>query len=161
VHKVAADATGPDRLYAQNHGGVYRSDDAGRRWTSIAAGLPADFGFPVLAHPGRPGTAWVIPLVADELRFPPDGRLRLYRTEDAGGTWQEVGAGLPDQAWTVVLRDAACVHPLDPAAPDGPAVVAFGTRDGSLYVSTDSGDTFTEVAAHLPDVLCVRAATLP
>ena len=91
MHKVAADAGGPDRLYAQNHGGVYRTDDAGRRWTSIAAGLPADFGFPVLAHPGRPGVAWVVPLVADEHRLPPDGRLRLHRTEDAGESWREVG----------------------------------------------------------------------
>ena len=158
VHKVAADAAGPDRLYAQNHGGVYRSDDAGGRWTSIADGLPADFGFPVLAHPGRSGTAWVIPLSADALRFPPDGRLRPYRTDDAGETWREVGHGLPDRAWTVVLRDAACVLAPDPAAPAGPAVLAFGTRDGCLYASNDSGETFTEVAAHLPDVLCVRAA---
>jgi hypothetical protein len=161
VHKMAADATGPDRLYLQNHGGVYRSDDAGRRWTSIAAGLPSDFGFPALAHPGRPGVAWVLPLVSDEVRLPPDGRLRPYRTEDAGQTWREVGAGLPEQSGTVVLRDAACVRAADPAAPDGPAVIAFGTREGSLYASTDSGDTFAEVAAHLPDVLCVRAAVLP
>ncbi len=161
VHKVAADAAGPDRLYAQNHGGVYRSDDGGGRWTSIAAGLPADFGFPVLTHPGRPGVAWVIPLVSDELRLPPDGRLRPYRTDDAGETWREVGAGLPDKSWSVVLRDAACVLASDPAAPDGPATLAFGTRDGRLYVSTDSGDSVTEVAAHLPDILCVRAAVLP
>lgn len=157
VHKVAADAGGIDRLYAQNHGGVYRTDDAGRSWTSIAEGLPADFGFPVLAHPGRSGVAWVIPLVSAEHRLPPEGRLRPYRTQDAGASWQEVGAGLPDQSWNVVLRDAACV--LSPEG-DGPAVLAFGTRDGSLYASTDSGDTFAEVAGHLPDVLCVRAAVL-
>lgn len=158
VHKIAADA-GLDRLYAQNHGGVYRTDDAGRSWTSVAAGLPADFGFPILAHPGRPGVAWVIPLVSDEHRLPPDGRLRPYRTEDGGGTWREVGAGLPERSWNVVLRDAACV--LAPDAPDGPALLAFGTRDGCVYASTDSGDTFVDVAAHLPDVLCVRAAVLP
>ena len=161
VHKVAADAAGPDRLYAQNHGGVYRTDDAGRRWASIAAGLPADFGFPVLAHPARPGVAWVLPLVSDEVRLPPDGRLRPYRTEDAGETWREVGAGLPDRSWNVVLRDAAFVLAPDPAAPDGPATLAFGTRDGRVYASSDSGDTFAEVAAYLPDVLCVRAAVLP
>ena len=161
VHKVAADAGGPQRLYAQNHGGVYRTDDAGRRWTSIAAGLPADFGFPVLAHPGRPGVAWVVPLVADEHRLPPGGRLRLHRTEDAGESWREVGRGLPDPSWTVVLRDAACVLAPDPAAPDGPAVLALGTRDGCVYLSADSGDSFVQVAAHLPDVLCVRAAAVP
>jgi photosystem II stability/assembly factor-like uncharacterized protein len=158
VHKVAADAAGPHRLYAQNHGGVFRTDDGGRRWVSIAAGLPADFGFPVLAHPRRPGTAWVVPLVADELRMPPDGRLRVHRTEDGGETWREVGEGLPDGSWNSVLRDAACV--LAPAG-EGPALLALGTRDGCVYASTDDGDTFTQVAAHLPDVLCVRGALLP
>jgi hypothetical protein len=161
VHKIAADAGDRDRLYAQNHGGVYRTDDAGRTWTSIADGLPADFGFPMLAHPGRPGVAWVVPLVADAHRLPPDGRLRLHRTEDAGGSWQEVGTGLPEPSWSVVLRDAACVLAPDPAVPDGPALLAVGTRDGCVYASTDSGDTFVQVAAHLPDVLCVRAAVLP
>jgi photosystem II stability/assembly factor-like uncharacterized protein len=158
VHKIAADADGPTRLYAQNHGGVYRTDDAGERWTAIDAGLPGNFGFPVLAHPRRPGLIWVLPLVADEHRLPPDGRLRLHRSEDGGESWDEVGTGMPEQSWNVVLRDAACVLALGDASDDDPALVAFGTRDGCVYASTDSGETVVEVAAHLPDVLCVRAA---
>jgi hypothetical protein len=154
VHKVAAGASNNDRLYAQNHHGVYRSDDAGGSWTSIAEGLPADFGFPILAHPTQPDTAWVVPLVADAKRIPPEGKLRVHRTRDGGTSWESLGAGLPDAAWTVVLRDAACV---DDAAPTG---VYIGTRDGCVYGSADEGDHFTLIADHLPDVLCVRAATI-
>ncbi|MGR7025962.1 exo-alpha-sialidase [Geodermatophilus sp. URMC 62] len=155
VHKVAVDAGDPDRLYAQNHFGVFRSDDAGVSWTSIAGGLPADFGFPVVASPRTPGTAWVVPLVADAERVPPGGRLRVHRTRDAGATWAELGAGLPDGCWTAVLRDAVCV---DEAEPTG---VHVGTRDGCVYASRDEGERFTLVADHLPDVLCLRAARLP
>jgi hypothetical protein len=152
VHKVAADPSG--RLYAQNHHGVYRSDDGAASWQSIAAGLPSDFGFSILAHPRQPGTAWVVPLAADAKRVPPDGRLRVYRTNDAGESWKESQAGLPDGCWISVLRDAAC---LDDAEPVG---VYLGTRDGCLWASADEGATFSLVAAHLPDVLSVRAARL-
>lgn len=158
VHKVAVDAAGPARLYLQNHHGVYRSDDSGASWTSIADGLPSDFGFVALAHPRRPGVAWVVPLEADSRRVPPKGRLRIHRTDDAGQTWQELGAGLPDGAWTSVLRDAACV--LD-RGEEVSALLAVGTRDGCVYVSTDDGETMVEVARHLPDVLSVRAAVVP
>jgi hypothetical protein len=156
VHKVAVDASGPDRLYAQNHGGVYRSDDAGGSWTSIAGGLPADFGFPIVSSPSTPGTAWVIPLVADMQRVPPDGRLRVHRTRDAGETWTELGGGaLPEGSWTSVLRDAFCADQADPTG------IYFGTRDGCVYGSPDEGETFSLVVDHLPDVLTVRAARLP
>jgi hypothetical protein len=154
VHKVAAPAGNTERLYAQNHGGVYRSDDAGGSWTSIADGLPSDFGFSVLAHPDRPDTAWVVPLTADIMRFPPDGKLQVHRTRDGGTSWEALGAGLPDPAWTIVLRDAGCV---DDASPTG---VYLGTRDGCVYGSADEGDHFELIAAHLPDVLCVRAAEI-
>ncbi len=155
VHKVAVDASGPDRMYAQNHFGVFRTDDGGSSWTSIAEGLPADFGFPVVASPRTPGTAWVVPLVADMQRVPPDGRLRVHRTRDAGATWTELGKGLPDDSWTAVLRDAFCADDGDPTG------LYLGTRDGCVYASADEGDTFTLVAEHLPDVLSVRAARLP
>jgi hypothetical protein len=155
VHKVAVDAAGPDRMYAQNHFGVYRTDDGGGSWTSIADGLPADFGFPIAASPRTPGTAWVVPLVADLQRIPPGARLRVQRTRDGGETWTESAAGLPDGAWTAVLRDALCV---DQAERTG---VYLGTRDGSVYASADEGETFGLVAQHLPDVLTVRAARLP
>lgn len=152
VHKVAADPEGP--LYAQNHHGVYRSDDDGLTWTSIADGLPSDFGFVMLAHPSRPGTLWVVPLVADGERIPPEGRLRVWRSDDGGTSWESSAAGLPDDCFTVVLRDSA-----DAVALEGTdeAMVVIGTRDGCVYASTDDGRTFEQVAAHLPDVLCVRA----
>jgi hypothetical protein len=155
VHKVAVDASGPDRMYAQNHFGVFRTDDGGISWTSIADGLPADFGFPIVASPRTPGLAWVLPLVADMQRVPPEGRLRVHTTRDGGATWTASSAGLPDGAWTAVLRDAMCA---DDAHPTG---VYLGTRDGCVYASADEGETFALVADHLPDVLAVRAARLP
>jgi photosystem II stability/assembly factor-like uncharacterized protein len=155
VHKVAIDAGDPQRMYAQNHGGVYRTDDGGASWTSIAAGLPSDFGFPIVSSPRTPGTAWVLPLVADMQRVPPEGRLRVHRTRDAGDTWTASHAGLPDGVWASVLRDAMCVDDGDPTG------VYLGTRDGCVYASRDEGDSFTLVADHLPDVLSIRAARLP
>ena len=152
VHKVAVDAGGSDRMYAQNHHGVYRTDDAARSWQSIAEGLPSDFGFPIVASPSVPGTAWVVPLVADSSRVPPEGKLRVHRTRDGGQTWTELGNGLPDDCWVAVLRDAMHVDA---------SGLYLGTRDGCVYVSTDDGDTFTTAAQHLPHVLVVRAAELP
>ena len=155
VHKVAIDAGDRDRFYAQNHFGVFRSDDAGTSWTSIAGGLPVDFGFPIVSSPTTPGTAWVVPLVADMQRVPKDGRLRVHRTRDAGETWTELGEGLPDDAWVAVMRDAMCADDRDPTG------VYVGTRDGCVYASADEGESFTLVADHLPDVLTVRAVRLP
>ena len=155
VHKIARDAEDPRRLYAQNHHGVYRSDDDGDSWTSIADGLPSDFGFVMLAHPRRGGTVWVVPLVADGERIPPGGRLAVHRSDDAGQTWTELSAGLPDHEYNAVLRDAAAVDGGDPVG------VYVGTRGGEVYASADEGGSFTTVAGHLPDVLCVRAAVLP
>ncbi|GAB4098654.1 exo-alpha-sialidase [Sinomonas halotolerans] len=152
VHKIAADTDG--RLYAQNHRGVYRSDDRGDTWVSIADGLPADFGFVMLTHPRRSGTAWVVPLVSDWERVAPEGHLAVHRTDDAGATWRILDAGLPARDYNTVLRDAASVDTADPVG------VYFGTRGGSVYASADEGETFHEVAARLPDVLCVRAAVV-
>jgi photosystem II stability/assembly factor-like uncharacterized protein len=153
VHKMAGDAVDPDRLYLQNHGGVFRSDDGGSTWSSIAGGLPAEFGFPVVAHPTRTGTAYLFPLVADHTRLPPDARCRVYRTEDAGETWQALDTGLPSgDFWQIVLRDAMCT--------DGGDGVYFGTRGGQVYASQDAGDSWAPVMDNLPDVLCVRAVSL-
>lgn len=154
VHKVAVDAGDPDRLYAQNHGGVFRSDDAGRSWQSISAGLPADFGFPIVAHPRRPGTIYVYPLTADIERFPPAGKPAVWRSQDAGETWEETGPGLPEEAWTVVLRDAFSADQADPVG------LYIGTRHGAIWASNDEGGSWAEVRTNLPDVLCVRAAVL-
>lgn len=154
VHKVAVDAVDPDRLYAQNHGGVFRSDDAGRSWTSISEGLPTDFGFPIVAHPHRGGTIYVYPLVAGDERFPPGGHPAVWRSQDAGQTWEPTGPGLPDEAWTVVLRDGFST---DRAERPG---LYVGTRHGAIWASNDEGDHWSEIRTNLPDVLCVRAAVL-
>ena len=156
VHKIARHPRRPDQLFLQNHGGVYRSDDGGRTWTDIAGGLPGDFGFPMVTHPHRPGVAYVFPLVADVNRIPPDARCRVYRTVDAGETWEPLAGGLPQEhAYTTVLRDAMCADDAEPAG------IYFGTRNGEVYALLDGEDSWTEVARHLPDVLCVRAAALP
>jgi photosystem II stability/assembly factor-like uncharacterized protein len=155
VHKVAMHSGRPEQLFLQNHGGVYRSDDGGRSWSSIAAGLPADFGFPIVAHPHRPGTAYVFPLVADVERLPPERRCRVYRSGDAGESWEALTDGLPQERFhTTVLRDSMCTDEAEPAG------VYFGTRSGEVWVSRDDGDSWRRIAEHLPDVLCVRAAVL-
>ncbi len=155
VHKVARDASNPDRLYAQVHHGVYRSDDDGRTWQSIAAGLPTDFGFAMVAHPSRGDVIYNFPIEADGRRFPPGEKCRVYRSTDAGGTWQALSEGLPDGPfYPSVLRDAMCADDADPAG------IYFGTRSGEVYASPDEGDSWAQVAAHLPDVLCVRAVAV-
>jgi photosystem II stability/assembly factor-like uncharacterized protein len=155
VHKVARSATEHEVLYAQNHGGVYRSDDGGDKWRSIADGLPADFGFPVVTHPRVDGTLWLFPLESSYRRFPPDRACRVWRSTDGGHSWHEQGAGLPDKGFYAgVMRDALCVDDGDPAG------VYIGSRDGSVYASPDEGESWVPVAQHLPDILCVRAATV-
>jgi photosystem II stability/assembly factor-like uncharacterized protein len=155
VHKVARDSVTPSRLYAQNHHGVYRSDDNGATWTSIADGLPTDFGFTVVTHPSRGDTLWLIPITADGERVPPGGQLQVQRSTDAGATWLTCAEGLPAPSYTCVLRDAA------DADTHHSAGIYFGTRNGEVYASVDEGGSFSRIAEQLPDVLCVRAAVLP
>lgn len=150
VHKVARDGGGA--FYAQNHGGVYRSDDPQSGWTSIAEGLPTDFGFAMLGHPQLPDTALSFPVTADSRRFPPGDRLQVQRTDDGGKTWRSVSAGLPEKPYFgIVLRDAACTD-----AAENPGFY-FGTRTGDVFAATETGERWSQVAADLPDVLCVRA----
>jgi hypothetical protein len=154
VHKVAAHPSVPSRLYAQNHHGVYRSDDAGDSWVSIAEGLPADFGFPIVVHPARPGTVFVFPLVADGERIPPEGKARVWRSDDAGNSWSASKSGLPEHFYAAVMRDAMTC---DAAEAMG---LYLGARDGSVFLSTDDGEHFEQIVGHLPDVLSVRAAVV-
>ena len=154
VHKVARDGVNPTRLYAQNHHGVYRSDDNGGTWSSIADGLPTDFGFTVVAHPFRADTLWLVPITADRERVPPGAQLQVQRSSDAGATWVTCSDGLPSPSYTCVLRDAAAADTHEQAG------VYFGTRNGEVYGSADEGGTFAPIAAQLPDVLCVRAAVI-
>ncbi|MET7790632.1 exo-alpha-sialidase [Streptomyces sp900116325] len=155
VHKVARDAVDPDRLYLQNHWGVFRSDDSGDSWTDIGAGLPSDFGFATAAHPHRAQTAYIFPINADADRVPAEHRCRVFRTSDAGNSWEPLSAGLPEEThYGTVLRDALCTDDADPAG------VYFGNRNGEVYASRDDGDSWEQLASHLPDVLCVRAAAI-
>ncbi len=155
VHKIARDAVNPDRLYAQNHGGLYRSDDRGDTWLDVANGVPSDFGFPIVAHPSQGDTAYVVPLHSEEYRCTPDGRCRVYRTTDAGKSWAALGEGLPSEhAHLTVLRDAFCS---DGGTPPG---LFFGTRSGQVYSSLDEGESWDLLSEYLPPVLCVRAASV-
>ena len=154
VHKVARHPSMPERLYLQNHGGVYRSDDQGGTWTSIADGLPSTFGFPVVVHPQDPDTVYVFPLGGGEKRYPPGARPRVWRSSDAGQTWTPLGDGLPEQCFVGVMRDAMCADDHDTAG------LYVGTRAGSVWASADGGETWTTVVSDLPDVMVVRAARL-
>ena len=155
VHRVARDASKPDTLFLQNHGGLYRSDDSGATWQDIANGVPSDFGFPIVTHPHKTGTAYVIPNGDAFNRWTPEARLRVYRTSDGGGSWEPLTDGMPQKnAYITVLRDAFASDTMDPAG------LYFGTRSGELYASSDDGNTWELLAEHLPPVLSVRAATL-
>jgi photosystem II stability/assembly factor-like uncharacterized protein len=155
VHKVARDSANADRLFLQNHGGLYRSDDNGASWQDIANGVPSDFGFAIVAHPSKGDTAYMIPNGDAFNRWTPEARMRVYRTSDGGGSWEALTRGLPQRdAYITVLRDAFASDQMDPAG------LYFGTRSGEVYASADEGDSWDQVAEHLPPVLCVRAATL-
>jgi photosystem II stability/assembly factor-like uncharacterized protein len=153
VHKVVQSRQKPERMYLQNHWGLYRSDDRGETWSDVANGVPSDFGFPIGIHPRDPDSAWIVPLESDAFRCTPDGRLRVFRTRDAGASWQPLTAGLPQQdAYETVLRDALAVDSLDPAG------IAFGTRSGKVFASADEGESWALVAGGLPPIVSVKAA---
>jgi hypothetical protein len=155
VHKVARDAADAERLYLQHHGGIYRSDDGGGSWTAMTGIAGMDFGFPVVAHPTRPSTAYLLPLDSDEYRCTPDGHCIVWRTTDAGATWQALTTGLPQRdAHLTVLRDGFTTDGQDPAG------LYFGTRTGEVYASNDDGDSWRLLAQHLPPVMSVRAAPI-
>ena len=138
----------------QFHGGVYRSDDAGESWNDIGAGLPSDFGFPMVIDPDDPDNAYIIPLVADVDRVTPEGRVRVYETRDAGATWAARGAGLPaEDAYLTILRQAFG------ATGSGASMeLYFGATSGYVFGSRDAGATWSTTASRLPPVHSVRAA---
>ncbi len=153
VHKVVHHPTRPERLFLQNHWGLYRSDDWGDSWQDIANGVPSDFGFAMQMHPHDPDTVYIVPLESDQFRCTPEAKLRVYRTTDAGASWEALGEGLPQSgAYETVLRDALTADSFDPAG------VYFGTRSGKLFGSRDEGATWEEIADGLPPVVCVKAA---
>jgi hypothetical protein len=152
VHSLALAAGSDSRLYQQNHCGMYRSDDGGRAWASIEAGLPSSFGFPAVAHPRDPDVLFLLPLNGDTAgRFVPDGAAAVWRTGDAGATWQPLRHGLPQaSAFFGVLRQAMAADLHDPVG------LYFGTTDGSLFASRDEGATWREIARHLPTITSVE-----
>ena len=151
VHNMMQ-APGGHWLYQQNHHGVWRSGDGGRSWDDITAGLPSTFGFPIRVHPRDPLTLWTLPLNGDTSgRFPPDAAAAVWRSRDGGETWQAMRNGLPQKAcYFTVLRQAMGGDTRDPAG------VYFGTNTGSVFASMDEGDTWEEIARHLPTVLSVE-----
>jgi hypothetical protein len=156
VHKVDRHPSDPDTLFLQHHWGVYRSRDFGGRWEEVGAeSLPSTFGFPVVADPNRPGTAYVLPLTSDEFRCTPDGRLRVFRTTDGGDSWESLDRGLPQaDAWLTVLRDGFAADALDPTG------LYVGTRTGEVFASPDAGASWQELARYLPPVVCLKPAVL-
>ena len=154
VHHVERSPAQPERMFMQFHGGVYRSDDAGESWTSIADGLPSNFGFPLMVDPADPDSAYVIPLVADMDRATPEGRVRVYETRDGGASWKPRGDGLPaENAYLTVLRQAFT------GFGQGPELeLYFGSTSGEVFGSGDAGATWSTAAFRLPPVYSVTAA---
>ena len=131
VHKVAQATRRPDRMFLQNHWGLYRSDDRGESWTDIANGVPSDFGFGMAIHPEDPDCAWIVPLESDQFRCTPEGKLRVYRTRDAGARWEAMSSGLPQEgAYETVLRDALAVDafPTPPGSTSARAAASCSDR---------------------------------
>ena len=155
VHKVVHHPSRPERLFLQNHWGLYRSDDWGETWQDVANGVPSDFGFGMAMHPRDSETVYIVPLEADVARWTPDARLRVYRTRNGGGSWEAMSEGLPQEgAYETVLRDALTTDSLAPAG------VYFGTRSGKVYGSADDGESWREIQDGLPPVVCVKASVL-
>ncbi len=155
VHHIAAHPTRPDVLYMQKHWDVMRSDDAGDSWREVSGDLPSDFGFVVDVHAHEADTVYVVPILSDSHHYPPDGRLRVYRSRTGGGEWEPLTHGLPQQdCYVNVLRDAMAVDTLEECG------VYFGTTGGQVYCSPDGGDTWQAVVRDLPAVLSVEVQVL-
>jgi serine/threonine protein kinase len=155
VHKIAMHPTRPERLFLQNHWGIYRSDDGAETWIDIANGVPSDFGFAIVVHPANPDWVYTVPVESDEFRCSCDGRLRVYRTRNAGASWEALTRGLPQKsAYETVLRDAMTTDLCDPTG------IYFGTRSGQLFVSCDAGRSWQRIAESFPSILCVRTARI-
>jgi photosystem II stability/assembly factor-like uncharacterized protein len=155
VHKIVSHPANSNRIFLQNHWGLYRSEDGADSWTDIANGVPSDFGFAMEMDHNDPDTVFIIPLELDEFRCTPEAKLRVFRTRDAGASWQALTDGLPQEnAFETVLRDGMGGDTLEPFG------LYFGTRGGKLFGSNNAGDSWNEIAAGLPSVVCVKAAVV-
>ncbi|MFO0874667.1 MAG: hypothetical protein U0575_11955 [Phycisphaerales bacterium] len=155
VHRIAMHRSRPGVLFMQKHWDVMRSDNAGDSWHEVSGNLPSDFGFPIDVHAHEPETVYVVPIKSDSEHFPPDGKLRVYRSRSGGNEWEGLTNGLPqDNCYVNVLRDAMAVDTLDPCG------VYFGTTGGQVYASANAGDRWAPIVRDLPAVLSVEVQTL-
>ncbi|CAN5471809.1 hypothetical protein BH10ACT8_BH10ACT8_26370 [soil metagenome] len=155
VHNLAAHPSRPETMFMQKHWDVMRSDDGGDHWNEISGDLPTDFGFPIAVHAHEPETVYVVPITSDSLHYPPDGRLRVYRSRTGGNEWEPLTKGLPQEnCYVNVLRDAMATDKLPECG------VYFGTTGGQVYASADSGDSWDCIVRDLPAVLSVEVQTL-
>jgi hypothetical protein len=156
VHHVAMHKSRPNTLFMQKHWDVMRSDNAGDEWHEISGNLPTDFGFVIDVHAHEPETIYVVPIKSDSEHFPPDGKLRVYRSRTGGNEWEPLTKGLPQSdCYVNVLRDAMAVDSLDKCG------IYFGTTGGQVYASNDAGDSWAPIVRDLPAVLSVEVQTLP
>ena len=155
VHRIAMNAARPNLLFMQKHLDVMRSDDAGDNWHEVSGNLPSDFGFPIEVHAHEPETVYVVPIKSQTEHFPPEGKLRVYRSRTGGTEWEALTHGLPQRdCYVNVLRDAMSSDTLDPCG------IYFGTTGGQVYASANSGDDWTAIVHDLPAVLSVEVQTL-
>ncbi len=156
VHHVAMNPSRPGVLFMQKHWDVMRSDDAGDNWREVSGNLPTDFGFVIDVHAHEPETVYVVPIKSDGEHYPPDGKLRVYRSRTGGNEWEALTNGLPQQnCYVNVLRDAMAIDSLDSCG------VYFGTTGGQVYLSSNAGDNWSPIVRDLPPVLSVEVQTLP
>ncbi len=156
VHRLAMHRSRPHVLFMQKHWDVMRSDDAGDSWHEVSGNLPTDFGFAIDVHAHEPETIYVVPIKSDSEHYPPDGRLRVYRSRSGGQEWEPLTKGLPQRdCYVNVLRDAMAVDSLDSCG------IYFGTTGGQVYASPDAGDSWAPIVRDLPAVLSVEVQTLP
>ena len=155
VHRIAMHPSRPDVLFMQKHWDVMRSDNAGDSWHEVSGNLPSDFGFPIDVHAHEPETIYVVPIKSDSEHYPPEGKLRVYRSKSGGNEWEALTNGLPQRdCYVNVLRDAMAVDRLDRCG------IYFGTTGGQVYASSDAGDSWTAIVRDLPAVLSVEVQTL-
>jgi photosystem II stability/assembly factor-like uncharacterized protein len=156
VHSIAMHPSRPEVLFMQKHWDVMRSDNGGESWYEVSGNLPSDFGFPIAVHAHDPETIYVIPIKSDSEHYPPEGKLRVYRSRTGGNEWEALTDGLPQEnCYVNILRSALAVDTLDPCG------LYFGTTGGQVYASADSGDHWTPIAQSLPKVLSVEVQVLP
>jgi photosystem II stability/assembly factor-like uncharacterized protein len=155
VHKIVSHPENAQRMFLQNHWGLYRSDNGGDSWNDIANGVPSDFGFALEIDPHDANTAYIIPIESDEFRCTPEAKLRVYRTRNAGESWEALTEGLPQKdAFETILRDSM------KADKNNPVGIYFGTRSGKLFASKNGGDSWAAITEGLPAITCVKTATI-